>query len=774
MAQPGSDYDITLNSVGYMIDRDEKGMPRFFESRTEALRPPAGIAGGSTLLDSDPLDKYVIANIESLDQGFGKSVYERDLRHSYGASNGAWALDPFRVGPANKLYHISFTIRDPGAEEATTPWTASNGTATATLSVTNSYEGEYHWAFTTSADDGIVYQTVVNPTVLQSRSLTFRGMGRMSATATGEAVRLFIWDNVTGFTYSSAVSGTTYTAMTVTATINAAATTVRVGIADNGTLIDTATARVDALGVVSSGTNTPIGFVSASTNWYSAAGRFIYQWDETNDKFDIVYANLAADATDIEEFNGNVYVGTGNNDYVYGTTTSWTVSNRAGDLAHADFFARGMDRSGNAVMWRGLKNNTVSVSSNPANSGVAWTDYTVGESDSALTGVHWWNRTVLVGKRDGLYAFAINTFANITGEKRVAPSADNFAVGQEFQGSLYLSASQGSIWRFTLGALLGPLTPYIMEGYEHGPGGKTEAMGTDGVNLLVAKSQRSSTQRAWVLASRDGESVHTLYEFAAPDDTTWATTLVDTHFEEIQNITALGTFSGYTYAAGTTTAGVTRIEVARWATATTSEAPFRDTSPDPVARFLVRLPRLDGNFPADIKSFADVTLKSRDLSADTRTIEAYYRVDNGSWTSLGTFNTSPSQTLTFSNVNGREIELLLEAISTSGATSPIEYLPLTATATLRPARKRRFTAFMLVGEAMTASGLPQDTPSVQYTNLRTAEQSSNPITLSFIQDWTRGMTSSTSVSVHVRNVTLEKWLPADRLTRVYQIEMVEA
>ena len=774
MPTPGIDYDITINSVGYMIDKDE-GAPRFFESRTEAVRPPMGIAGGSTLLDSDPLDKYVILHIDSLDEGFGKSLYDRADRSRYGASNGAFCLNPQRVGPANKLYHISFGIRDGNAEENTAPWTTTTSVITSTSSVPNSYEGERHWAFTTSAGNGNAYQTLVNPTVLQSRSLTFSGMGRMSAAFTGEAVRLFIWDNITGFTYSSAVSSTTFTAMTATATINAAATTVRVGIADNGTLIDDGVARVDALGITSTGTNTPVNFAVAGTSWYTAAGRFIYSWDETNDKFDIVYAALAADATDIDEFNGNIYVATGNgNAFVYGTSTTWTVSNRTGSDDEADFFARGMDRSGSAVLVRALKPNTVSLSSNPANSGTAWTSYTVGESDSDLTGVYWWNRTILAGKEDGLYTFATNQFTNVTSEKKVAPHTDNFASGQEFQGAMYFSAAQGTMWRFQLGSLLGPLSAFSMEGYEYGPGGKIQALGTDGVNLLLGTTQRTSTQRAWVLASNDGEFIHTLYDFTAPDGTDWATALVATHMEEIQSIRALGTFSGYTYAAGTTTNGVTRIECARWVVPSTSETPFRDTAPDPVARFYVRLPRTDGGFSTDIKSFADVTVKSRNLSAGTRTIEVWYRVDNGAWTNLGTLSTSPSQTLTFTNVNGRELELLLEGISTSGATSPIEYLPITIAATLRPTRKRKYTAFVKVGSVSTRGfGAPQDVSATQYSNLRTAEQSSNPVTFTYIQDWSE-LSALTSVSVHVKEITLEKWQPGDGWIRVYKVDMVEA
>ncbi|MBI4032286.1 hypothetical protein HY374_01115, partial [Candidatus Berkelbacteria bacterium] len=295
---------IRLNSIDYVLDFDaETGQPRFQEDRAQTVRPSPGTEGGNTLLDSDPLDKYVIGHVPHVGGGFGASLFSARAPARYGASNGAHMLDAGRIGPNNKLYHVGFGISDPGAEEASSPWTTSNGTATATLSVANSFEGEYHWAFTSSADNGTVYRTLANPTVLRSAALTFRGMGRMSATATGEAVRLFIWDNVTGFTYSSAVSGTTYTAMTVTATIDAAATTVRVGVADNGTLIDTATARVDALGIASAGTDTPVGFAVVGTDLYTATGRFTYQWDETNDKFDIVNV-VAANATAIAEFNG--------------------------------------------------------------------------------------------------------------------------------------------------------------------------------------------------------------------------------------------------------------------------------------------------------------------------------------------------------------------------------------------------------------------------------------------------------------------------------------
>lgn len=772
MATPGSDFDITLNAVGFMLDKDENGLLRFYEGRTEVLRPLIG----NTALDTDPLDRYVIAHYDTFEGGFGESLHEPQQPITYGASNGAYMLAPNRIGPASKIYHLGFGISDPGAEEASTPWTNTNATNTATLSVANSYEGEYHWLFATSIAAGISYRTLANPTALQSASLTFHGMGRMVTTQANHAVRLFIWDDVTGYTYSSAVSAADYASMSATATINAAATVVRVGITDNGTALTLASARVDALAITSAGTDTPVGFATDASNLYTAAGRFVYQWDETNDKFDVVKV-LAGNATSICEFGGNIYVGVGTSvAFWYGTTTSWTQSTLSGNSKYATHFVRSMDRAGNVVLWSTFQNQSVRVSTNPVNGGTDWTVYTVGDSSVTLTGLYTWNRTIVVGKEDGLYIFSAIYFSNLTTEKLAAPSTDNFAKGFDFQGVLYLSGAQGALYRLSLGSLQGPLSAVHMRGYEYGPDGKVGAFGTDGSSLLVGISQRNVTTTSWILQSNDGRTFHTLYDLAAPDTTQWAVTSMDTHFEEMASIHAIGTFNGYTYVAGYRVT-LPHAEVMRWVLPTTTEAPYRDTSPDPQPKYYLRLPRMTGSFPNDTKSFADVTIGSRNLSAGNRLANVYYRVDNGSWTSLGSATTSPKHTLTFSSVNGKELELIIEV---DGQTSSAitEILPITVTGTIRPTRKRRYTLFVQLGRDVPHLGdIAVDTADAEakYTSLRSAETTANPVTLTFIRDFSIGSQPTTSVSVHIRNVELERIIPGETGYRsIYRVDCVEA
>lgn len=785
MPTAGSDYDITINSVGYNLDRDdETHAPRWREGRADSTIPVPG--AGEIGLGSSPEDEYIVAHVPDLSGGFGQAYYDPQEPNRYAVATGAYLANPFQAGPANRIRHVGFGITDPTAEEtglgASNPW-AVTSTATMTATSGNAHTGRYHWAVAGGISGGEARQTIANPTVLRSASMTLRAMG---SNATG-TIRLFIWDDVTGYTYSSGIAAGAYAQVNVTATINAAATAVRIGV----DVPAGGSARVDDI-ELQFGTPNPVGFVERTSAWYTASGNAIYQWDETGDKFDFVHLLNGYAATDIAQFGGNVYVAGGaGNLYTYGSGTTWTDSNRGGTDDEADFFVSSTDRVGNPVLWRGLKPNTVSVSPNPANSGTAWTNYSVGESNTNITGVYAYEGTIVVGKEDGLYIFINNHFVNLTTEFAVSRSSTNFAQGQEFGGSLYTAANQGTVWRLTQSVFEGPLPGYRLEGYTYGPSGPVGAMGLDAGHLYIGLDKGPTGSTPWLLQTSDGARIHTLLDLCDAAQTgyltgdtgvVWGDDPTDTYADEFTTIEAIGTFSGYTYLAGTGTDGYTRNTLLRFVSPTRSEVPFRDTSFDSNIGYYVRLPKMNGGFPSEVKSWKDVQFYLRPQVSGT--LNVYYRIDGGAWASLGSAagsDTDPYTSLSFTNVNGRELELLIHGDmgGTPNNTRPLEFLPITVTATLRPSRKRLFAAWVNIGSnTVGTSGIPEtnsDTIAL-YDNLRTAETSNNPVTLTYQEELGVGA-DTRSISVHVTRLTLDRLLPnptTGNWSRVYRVDMTEA
>lgn len=89
------------------------------------------------------------------------------------------------------------------------------------------------------------------------------------------------------------------------------------------------------------------------------------------------------------------------------TPVTWTVSNlgAGGDAQYANFWASGSAGTGGSggTLWKAVKPNKVYASANPKNGG-AWTSaYTVGGSETNITGMAVIEDRLIVAKEDGIY-----------------------------------------------------------------------------------------------------------------------------------------------------------------------------------------------------------------------------------------------------------------------------------------------------------------------------------------------------------------------------------
>lgn len=109
-------------------------------------------------------------------------------------------------------------------------------------------------------------------------------------------------------------------------------------------------------------------------------------------------------------------------------------------------------------------------------------------------------------------------------------------------------------------------------------------------------------------------------------------------------------------------------------------------------------PTFTGYFIDIPKVWASFTLKTESLLLGTRTILVEYSVDDGGWTEIGIFDTSPLQTLYIGHngVEGKEIRLAFTGTNGEDVTPIIKGFALHGL--LRPEAKKEFQFSVLVGD----------------------------------------------------------------------------
>lgn len=730
--------------VAFVLAKDKSGRKIWSERR----KPPFGARrseGAVGYADLDPGHDLVFSQSD-WSGGALQALYSPQHPDRYANADGVdmrWS-NLAALGMQISSRRMDFIIRNGDAEDTSTAmWTNdANGAISRDTAVydTGSASWKLHVTSPSGAGVSFSYITVANPTAYQGREITV--YGRVRGDGGALPVRLRIADSV-GSTDSAGVTAATWTTSSVTRTIDAAATYVRIGIAKNysGTPGAEADGWADDIFVVPTGGLVCGGIARLASNLYGIFGRAVCQWDETNDKWDAVYVHASATATSIVEYNGNIYVafGNGDNAYIYGSGTSWTVSTIAGDAQYAHFFA-----VSRGTLWKsrydgGGTHNVIASSTNPINGGSWSSEYTVGSSDRKITGLYDILDTVVGGKEDGLHYYlrvyedgtTADTFANATNEYRSDPDSENFQRGAEFKGRLYLAASQQSFYFFDLanvvdlsGLLFSPrLTDF---------GGRIRAMAADTAQLWMLMdtptSDTSATKETWLLSLRPRGNdilVHTVEKV------------------NIGDINALGVHAGYLWALGrlyNTTHSVYRDAVYRWTLPSKSVAPALDASPVINTTGSFESSVWDNGLPDTQKAFINLTIFVKPSVMDAEhTIVAKFRLDGASsWTTLGTFNGSGAiQTKYFNaitnpetNAVGKTIQLRFE-FNTDDSVSP-EMYAFSLHANLRTSRVRLWDVYVKVGNELQMLNGQKDTvkAATKLTNLRTLEAQTYPIELS--------------------------------------------
>ena len=514
--------------LDYGMDDEGNLSKRWTEGRTSPI-PPRRSQGALTWTQKDPISDFVFAQD---DWSFGAfRPYYRDGDRKYAKADGVdlrWegvaALGPKRGTPRsgtpnNGGIRSNFLLANGDFEEGTTDeWTAGTGsTLTADTSVvrTGNYSMQVVVAQSTAAGD-IISQVLDNPTVYRSREITVFAYVRRTA-GSDSGVLLRIADSA-GSNDSSTITAASWSYVSATRTVDASATSVTISIRHSATTTNAAhTFRVDDMHVFPTGGVECAGFaVRTSTDpdeIYAAVGRMIVYWDETDMRWTAGHFNTVA-TTDIEEFNDTIYVAYGNDstgqEYVYGSTSSWTVAAINADASqpdnYANYFVKARNAYGNWALWKsgpstdsGTEVHAIYWATDPQNTGewVPTSAFTVGSASRAITGLHEFADSFVITKVDGVWVWdpVTNDFVNLTQEWEHSVDAENGKRGQFWNGALYLNSIQQGFHRLDGNSLI-DISDILTAPRLTDFGGRVTAMTAAPRELIIALDQPTADATA--------------------------------------------------------------------------------------------------------------------------------------------------------------------------------------------------------------------------------------------------------------------------------------
>ena len=769
---------------GFMLHeaaRQSGGAPR---KQVEELRlppiPPRQSIGDYDFTHTDPLTEIVFAQDDWSGGGF-QPVHDAKHPNKYASANGVDSRSKNMLTPGMRLDHghgdvsnepvvsVGFLVRDPSFEnsDVTVAWTPVSSPNSATAITTDPRTGDNssrHLRIDgAGAADG-VEQALTNPAAYQGIEMTFHcPIKKVSGTG---GIRIYIWDNVTGYSYSSTVTGTTYTTSTVTATVSGSAASVKIGVEVTGACIGDAddSALIPTGGVSCAGTTKYNGAM------YGIFGRVIAQFNGENGTngphWDAVVIHGTSVATDIKTYETNVFVGFGASAaYIYGSTTSWTTSTLSSTAKNAIFFV--VSRTS---LWKSETVNTIKSSTNPVNGGSWSSAYSVGSTDRPITRLYGAFDTVVAGKEDGLWWYkrvygggeSADLFVNQTNEYDKFHSPANFSQGTDFLGWLWTIAANQSVFRSNLQAVQ-DVTSLVSSPEIAELTGKVRVMTHDTHNIYMASENglTGTAGRTTLISVRqENEGL-----IADPIDEVLMTTVEAMDASFVSRGTD-GT-RPFIFMMGLSAGGVTNSQKTyAWYIPEDSRSPIQSTTPK-TNLYTVTLDTsvFHGGLPHEVKSLVSATLITDGHAKENVSLSFGRDGEAASAISAFTFDGPGSaETLYFENIanpvvnaTARQFQFQLGLIpDTTNNTHVRKIKSFSVRMTLRPERHKAWRVFFAVGGATLGNGASQDDVTdkgTMLTRLGSLENQGYPIALNhdFEQDG-----SDEQVRVIIRPGTLRQ------------------
>ena len=724
--------------------------------------PPRQSIGDYDFTHTDPLTEIVFAQRDWSGGGFAP-VWDPKKPNTYAKANGVDARNKNMLVPGMRLDHghgnvadepvvsVGFLVRDPSFENSTlsTAWSSVSGPTSASSVTTDPRSGDNsarHARIDAAASGDGIEQSLNNPTSYRSTAIVFHCYIKKVSGSGG--VKLVIQDSA-GSSSSSTITDTSYTATSVSHTVDSGATSVKIRIESTGDM----TFDADDCAVIPTGGVSCKGTAKYNDILYGIFGRVVAQFNGENGTngphWDAVYIHASVVATDIKTFGTNVFVGFGaSNAYIYGATTSWTVSTLASSSKYAIFFT-----VSRISIWKSETVSTIKSATNPLNGGSWSSAYTIGSTDRPITRLYGVFDTVVVGKEDGLWYYkrvygggeSADLFINFTNEYDQFHSPTNFSEGTELLGWLWTIAANQSVFRTNLQAVQ-DVTDLVSSPAIDELSGKVRALthDTHSVYLAAENGLTSTSGRTTLMAVKQtGEGL-------VPD--VLDEVLMVTVEAMEATIVTRGTDGTrpMLFMMGLSAGGVPDSQktfcwyIPQDSQSTVQSSDIKTNLYD----VSIDLSAFNGGLPHEMKSLVSATLSTDGHTKENVTLKFGRDGEAPGSVTAFTFNgPGKTETLFFESianpiVNARAREFQFQLVLNPNTTDSVHKRKIKSLAirmTLRPERHRAWHVFFIVGGAMLGNMASQDdvtSKSVILSRLGTLETQAYPIALNhdFEQD----------------------------------------
>ena len=651
----------------------------------------------------------------------------------------------------------------------TTGWSVVAGDGTVTNVTTAPHAGSRHLRVFDTDGTGTTRAeyTLLNwNNLMRDRLVTVECYARVDTAGGGVTGNIYIGDNTNFNLASTAFTTASYAKVTASAVLTNGATSARISVDINTNAVGTRGSYVDNIRVWV----TP----AVENRLHGAFGRVIALYDKT-DTWDATYIDSAYAATDVTAFEADIYVALGRNTgYMYGHGLMWQKATAA-TLSNALNFT--VSRN---TLWRSKEYNTIQSATDPREGGSWGSSYTVGSPLTAITALHSFNDTIYVGKSDGLWKYlrvyddgaSADLFQNLTNEWATSLDDDNFALGQDWHGWLYLSTSRQGLVRFN-GATFDDLSYLMMAPRLTDFGGRVRAITADPHQLWLLvdtpQTDTSTTKDTRLMSLRfigDEPRLHTIAQVS------------------IGLISRVAVHASALYAFGRIRNSDLADDLASiysWTLPDKTAAPYADDTPAIETSGWFETSVWHGDMPATDKAALALTIWGRNLTAN-RTVRVDFGLDGAAanTTLLTTFaGTGAIQTAFFNTLAtpltsavGKAFQLRFTLV-TNDTTSP-ELYAFALSSTLRPDRVKAWELYALIGdETMLRNGLRNPIrKGATLSDLSTLETQDYPIVMveDFDDDGTNTTTSCQILSIE-RTLESSK---SPQGAEVYRIVLQEA
>jgi len=636
-----ADAGNAVKSYNAYMCRSE-GDRKMFSVTDSPLLPPTLITGTASTDNIQP-ERGIITTMKDWRKGFQQYLLE-DAYKYYDSENCDARLKEKVTLPPKRLTTISFgnpvptqDIPDAGFEEwddANTPtiWTVMAGDGVLRGSAPGGHEGDYYARNPTDQGNDITGGMYVDMDTFyegyKGTEFTFKVWVYTSTSNWSGSywAKITIDDGVgTTVTTKDSGSGEDYTQISVTRTLDADATRLRLQVEYGVDVVDLGyNVRWDDCSLTYQakdfGAIPQKGIVEFGDDIVVASGQSLFNIASGSA---VWLENFPQTITDLCVFEDNLYIAQGwGNDYYY-TSDLITFTAFTDAAIHPKYFAN----IGGATMICADTNSTVKSSANPIMSGTAWsTLYQVGSDDFDITGLPNSSSTWFARKEDDLYYLSGSDVWSLLDLKTEASTTYTYPV-YTWGGNLYIPSGVNSLYEYNIGT--GVATVISPTRYAIGDADYDEdiiAMAGDETYLYCAIDNGSDIK---ILAGR--------WENVA-GDTDWywhpLYTLADHNDITSMAVSALSGSKRLYVGTDTYTDGVQPYFLP-----VSYTEPYTETGYECEASGTFYTPWLDGGFPTEEKYWDDVDITTI-CCTDKTSAQLSYRVKGGEWVALTTCTTS--------------------------------------------------------------------------------------------------------------------------------------